>query len=111
MNQVFYHKTVTTEEIETFISQQSGINLSKVFDQYLRTVQIPTLEYKVSGKKLEYRWTTCIDGFDMPVSFKKADNTYLKVKPSTQWQTVEESNLSNISVDENFYINSKNLNK
>ncbi|PAC29814.1 M1 family metallopeptidase [Flectobacillus sp. BAB-3569] len=111
MNQVFYHKTVTTEEIENFLSQQSGVSLSKVFDQYLRTVQIPTIEYKVSGNKLEYRWTTCIDGFDMPVRFKKADNTYLKVKPSMQWQTVEDSNLSNLTVDENFYINSKNLNK
>jgi aminopeptidase N len=55
LNKTFWHQTVTTKEIEDYISRESGINLSKVFDQYLRTTKIPTLEYKLQGNRLSYR--------------------------------------------------------
>ena len=45
LNSTFYHQTVTTEQIENYISQQSGIDLTEFFNQYLRTTKIPTLEY------------------------------------------------------------------
>jgi aminopeptidase N len=45
----FYHQTVTTQQIENYISSKSGIDFSSVFDQYLRTIQIPTLEYSQNG--------------------------------------------------------------
>ena len=35
----FYHQTVTTQQIENYISEKSGINFSTVFDQYLRTLK------------------------------------------------------------------------
>ncbi|HEY0066603.1 MAG TPA: M1 family metallopeptidase, partial [Flavisolibacter sp.] len=41
LNKDFYHQTVTTRQVEDYISKQSGKNLSKVFDQYLRTTDIP----------------------------------------------------------------------
>lgn len=50
LNSTFYHKTVTGKEVEDYISKQSGIDFSKVFDQYLRTTQIPVLEYEVKGQ-------------------------------------------------------------
>ena len=36
MNKTFYHQTVEGKQIEAFMSQQSGMNLQPVFDQYLR---------------------------------------------------------------------------
>lgn len=45
MNSAFYHQTVSTKQIEDFISSEAGVDFSKVFDQYLRDVRIPTLEY------------------------------------------------------------------
>ncbi len=72
MNEKYRYKTVTGEEIENFISKRTGFNLSKVFDQYLRTTQVPTLEYyleTVSGMQtLYYRWTDCVKGFNMPIN-------------------------------------------
>jgi len=56
MNSTFYHQTVSSRQIEDFISLHSGIDLSKVFDQYLRTVQIPVLEYKITKEHLSYRF-------------------------------------------------------
>jgi aminopeptidase N len=43
LNKDFYHQTVTSRQVENYISQKSGYDYSKVFDQYLRTTQIPKL--------------------------------------------------------------------
>ena len=69
LNKTFYHQTVNSADIEKYISQNSGINFSKVFDQYLRTVQIPTLalNYNKSEKILTYEWKNCIKGFNLPI--------------------------------------------
>jgi aminopeptidase N len=71
LNKDFYHQTVTTEQIENYISKKSGINFSKVFDQYLRTIQIPTFAYSYDEKEkiLTYQWKTCVNGFNMPLHF------------------------------------------
>ena len=71
LNKDFYHQTVTTDEIENYISKKSGINFSKVFDQYLRTVQIPVFSYSYDKKEkiLTYQWKNCVKGFDQPLHF------------------------------------------
>jgi aminopeptidase N len=71
LNQDFYHQTITTGQIENYISTKSGINFSKVFDQYLRTVQIPilSLSYDEREKILTYQYKNCINGFNLPLHF------------------------------------------
>ncbi len=70
LNETFYHQTVTTKQIEGYISKNSGIDFSKIFDQYLRTTQVPVLEYYVSknDKKLFTRWQNVVNGFRMPLN-------------------------------------------
>lgn len=41
LNSTFYLQTVTTKQIEDYISEKSGINFSKVFDRYLRSTKAP----------------------------------------------------------------------
>ena len=69
LNKTFYHQTVTTEQIENYISLQAGFNFSKVFDQYLRTTQIPklVLQYDTKEQTLSYEWKNCIKGFNLPI--------------------------------------------
>ena len=43
------------------------MDLSKVFDQYLRDVRVPVFEYEITNGQLMYRWNNVIDGFDMPI--------------------------------------------
>ncbi len=109
LNNTFYHQTVTTKQIEDYISQQSKINFSKVFDQYLRTTQIPTLEYKLAGYKLQYRYTNCIKDFRLPLKINFKGERWLN--PTEKWQTLnmypEGSN--EFSVDPNFYIKTKKV--
>ena len=88
LNSAFYHHTVSTKQIEEFVSAKSGIDLSKVFDQYLRTVQIPVLEYYFSNnrQKVFYRWTNCITGFNMPLHVQ-ATTRNVTIYPGSKWKS------------------------
>ena len=48
LNQDFRYQVVTGQQIEQYISQKAGIDLSPIFDQYLRQTNPPTLQYKVT---------------------------------------------------------------
>jgi aminopeptidase N len=107
LNQTFYHQTVTTKQIENYISQQAKRDLSKVFDQYLRHIQIPVLEYKLSKKHIEYRWTNCVEGFDMPVKILLNGKKELTIFPTTAVQKLEAKKVRTLVVDKNYYVTSK----
>ena len=118
MNEKYRYKTVTGEEIENFISKRTGFNLSKVFDQYLRTTQVPTLEYyleTVSGMQtLYYRWTDCVKGFNMPINLPGNSNRkYGLMLATEQWQRMrtnfkEGEDLQKL-MDKNFYVKYKKV--
>lgn len=109
LNKEFYHRTVTTAQIETYISKRSGIDLSSIFDQYLRTTQIPVLEYAVDGKQIRYRYTDIVMGFEMPIKITvNGSNEW--IFPTKEWKSISfEEQVKNISVDENFYIKSNKI--
>ena len=109
LNKTFYHQTVTTKQVEDYISKQSKHDFSKVFDQYLRTIQIPVLEYKVEGHKLSYRYTNCVKGFNMPLKIKFKTEQW--IKPTEQWKTLNlyPEGDNSFSVDPNFYIKTKKV--
>jgi aminopeptidase N len=89
LNATFYHETVTTRQIEDFISKESGRDFSKVFDQYLRTTQVPLLEYYFSKnkQKIFFRWTNCVSGFNLPIII--ADKTEgFTITPTQTWKNV-----------------------
>jgi aminopeptidase N len=107
LNTDFWHQTVTTKQVEDYISQKSGIDLSKVFDQYLRTTKIPAFTYKVEGNKLVYRWTNVVPGFDMPVRVA-VDGKTVELKPTEADQTYNASEpIKSVEVDRNYYVESQ----
>ena len=73
LNETFWHQTVTTDEVEKYISQQSGIDFGLFFDQYLRTTKIPVLKYKLDGKQLTYQYDNVVDGYSYPILVKIDD--------------------------------------
>jgi len=107
LNEEFYHSTVTTKEIEEYISKSIGINLSKVFDQYLRDVRVPIFEYEITNGELKYRWNNVIDGFDMPIEVI-IDGKNTIINPSTEFKKTPIKNLY-INVDDDYYIFTKDL--
>ena len=109
LNKTFYHQTVTTKQVEDYVNKESKINFSKVFDQYLRTVQIPVLEYKINGYKLSYRYTNCVKGFNLPLKIKFKTEQW--IKPTEKWKTLDlyPEGDNSFTVDPNFYIKTKKV--
>jgi len=109
LNSTFYHQTVTTKQIEDYMSAQVGLNLDKVFDQYLRTTKIPTLEYFFKDGHLGYRWSNCVDKFDMPVKVK-LNGADVVLKPTQDWKTEKiTADKPTLEVNKDFYVASFNI--
>ena len=110
LNKTFYHQTVTTQQIEGYIAQQSGLKLAKVFDQYLRHKDIPTFQYRISGGELTYRWVADVTDFDMPLKVTLKSDVFSFIYPSSSWKTISLDNsitAKNFKPDPNFYIHVK----
>ncbi|MVM34304.1 M1 family peptidase [Spirosoma sp. HMF4905] len=110
MNKTFYHQTVTSTQIEQFMSQQTGLTLKPVFDQYLRDVRIPVLEYRSVGSGIQYRWANCVAGFAMPVRICFGESgPYQLVQPTAQWKTIPAKGATTLTVDANYYVLCKQI--
>ena len=109
LNKTFYHKTVTSKQVEDYINKNSDIDFSKVFDQYLRTIMIPTLEYKIQKRNLFYRWTNCVKGFNMPVKIMLLKNQYSFIYPTEIFKQIK-INDKDLKADDNFYIKTNKVN-
>lgn len=109
LNSEFYHQTVTTAQVEDYISSKTQKDLSAFFNQYLRTKDIPLLEYKKVGKKLSYRYTRIVPDFDMPVQVEiNGDQSW--IYPKAEWKSKTlDSDITDFKVDRNFYIDSKEI--
>ena len=109
LNQTFWHQTVMGKQIEDYISQKAGTDLSKVFDQYLRDVRIPVFEYAIEGNRLRYRWANVVPGFNMPVEVTLSRNTFSRIQPTATWQTVTIAlrNPADFKVDPDYYVTAK----
>ncbi len=111
LNKTFYHKTVTGAQVENFVSQSLNLKLNKVFDQYLRDIRIPVFTYQFKNNELMYRWENCVSQFDMPVKVKIGEKEMV-LKPTDQWQKLSKITPStSVTVDINYYVNSKNITK
>ncbi|PWI30204.1 peptidase M1 [Flavobacteriaceae bacterium LYZ1037] len=107
LNKTFYHQTVTTKQIEDYLSEHSGIDLTAFFNQYLRDIRIPTLEYIIENNELKYRWINIVSNFDMPIQVTFDDKKQW-IYPNAEWKLTPIEG-DTIEVDPNFYIEIKKL--
>ena len=104
LNATFYHQTVTTKQIEDYLSEKVGMDLNPFFNQYLRDTRIPKLEYYFENNNLVYHWANCVSGFNIPVKINLS-GVEKWLKPETDWKT--EANVGEnvkLMVDVNFYL-------
>jgi aminopeptidase N len=108
MNKVFYHQTVTTKQIEDFLSVETGFDLSAFFNQYLRAIKIPTLAYKIENKILKYRWTNIVSNFKMHLKVS-INGKKQWIYPEENWKNLDlKTKKDSFKIDPNFYVFSKN---
>ena len=110
MNKIFYHQTVTTAQIENFLSSETGFDLSPFFNQYLRGIKIPTLEYKIKNSILKYHWINVVSNFKMPLKTTiNGDERW--IYPTENWKEITlNSNEHSFLIDRNFYVFTKKVN-
>jgi aminopeptidase N len=111
INKTFYHQIVTSKQVEDYISEKSGIDLTEFFDQYLRTTMVPKVEYKIEGNKLKFRYVDIIKGFDMPiVAVVNGKETW--IHPTAEWKTKKfPSTIKTMEIKKDFYVYSEDMSK
>lgn len=104
LNETFYHQTINSKQLENYIAEQLNVDLTPFWNQYLRTTKIPTLEYKIKGKKLVYRYSNIVEKFEMPIIVTINDKEKW-LKPTKEWKTLKiNKSIQNFSVKEDFYV-------
>ena len=106
LNADFRHQTVTTEQVESYITKRAGVDLSKVFDQYLRSTQIPLLRHQVNGKTVTFNYERVVKGFAMPIRVS-VDGKEIVITPNETKQTLDfPDEVKTFEVNRNFYVES-----
>jgi aminopeptidase N len=85
--QHFQYQNIMTEDVVEYFNQQTGMNLTPVFDQYLRHAALPVLDLQWSPGGVRYRWEADEPGFAMPVMVGSKEHWQM-IHPTTTWQTM-----------------------
>jgi len=106
----FRHKIITTQDVDEFFSKEMGMDLTPVFNQYLRTVKIPTLSFTETNGKISYRYENTEPGFAMPVDIEIGGKKR-RIHPTDKLQELEAgTKLSDVKVrTDHFLINTMGL--
>lgn len=106
LNSEFYHQTVSSKQVEDYISEKIGVDLTDFFYQYLRTTMVPKVEYKFDENKLSFRYVNIIENFDMPV-IALVNGKEEWIFPTSDWKTKEFSLIvKDVSIKKDFYVES-----
>ena len=92
----FRHKIIDTGTVINFFNTESGLNLTPIFNQYLRYTTIPELLIRINKNKLEYRWNASESNFNMPIDIK-VNGKQIRIQPTLEWHI---SNIKIKSLDE-----------
>jgi aminopeptidase N len=88
--QHFKYQNIMTEDVVAYFNEKTGMDLTPIFNQYLRHMAIPTLELKFddAAGTVAYRWKVDEAGFAMPVRVGEKDHWEI-IHPTTEWQTMK----------------------
>jgi len=109
LNREFRHRTVSTAEVEAYLSRATGIDLTEFFQQYLRTTKVPVLELRREGARISYRWADVVPGFDMPVRVSVGGASPQWIQPKQGWQKLAAPATATLTVDPNFYVDVREI--
>lgn len=102
----YYHQTVTGKEIIQYFNKFADFDYTKVFDQYLTTINIPKLILRKEKGYIRYKWDNCLTGFNLPIVVTEQGQN-IKIYPTTEWKesrvTEEQNNLLSKENIENLY--------
>jgi len=88
--QHFKYQNIMTEDVVAYFNQHTGMNLTPIFEQYLRHPEIPRLEllFGEAPGMVMYKWHADEDDFAMPVRVGTPAHWQV-IHPTTQWQSMQ----------------------
>lgn len=88
--QQFKYRNIMTEDVVAWWNLHTGLNLTPIFDQYLRHRHPPRLEllFGEAPGMVMYKWDAAEDNFAMPVRVGTPDNWQI-IQPTTRWQWMQ----------------------
>ena len=88
--QHFKYQDIMTEDVVAYFNQHTGMNLTPIFDQYLRHTQIPRLEllFGEAPGMVMYKWRADEDNFAMPVRVGTPGHWQI-IHPTTHWRWMQ----------------------
>ncbi|MEO8595029.1 MAG: M1 family metallopeptidase [Candidatus Solibacter sp.] len=88
--QQFKYTNILTEDVVAYFNRQTGMDLTPLFNQYLRHAELPVLELKFddAAGTVDYRWKAGEPRFQMPVKIGDPQH-WQTVKPGVAWQTLK----------------------
>lgn len=86
--QRFKYQTIMTEDIVAYFNRQTRMNLTPIFDQYLRHTALPVLELRFGDGAVSYRWQTDERKFAMPIRVGTRDH-WQTIQPTTEWKSMK----------------------
>lgn len=106
LSKEFYHQTVTTQQVEAYIAKHTGLDLVAFFDQYLRTANIPQLEYAIKDGELSFKFNNVVTGFTLPLTATSGENV-VSISPTSEWQHVKWKGGFDVKFPNNFLMKVK----
>jgi len=88
--QHFRYQNIMTGDVVAYFNQHTGMNLTPIFDQYLRHAQIPRLEllFGEAPGMVMYKWRADEDDFAMPAKVGTPGHWQV-IHPTTRWQWMQ----------------------
>lgn len=106
--ETYKKQIIDTQTVIDFFNQESGMNLTPIFEQYLETTSIPTFAYRIDKNNLYYKWENVNENFNMPFDFEY-DRKKIRLFPTTTEQKIKLRGLKKTSsyqfFDNNFFVN------
>lgn len=110
LNKQFYHQVTSSNAIENYFIRETRLQLKPFFDQYLRTTEVPVLQYAIKGNQIRYRFINCNNDFTMPVKTNLSEHEW--VYPGVAWKTLLFKGFkkgNQFEVDSNFYLKAERV--
>ena len=104
LNQEFWHRTISTEEFEQYMSRACGFDFGELFDQYLRTTKIPTLCYREQDGALAVWFEDVVEGFEVPVDVRVNGAPRRVIVGAAAVTLPLDGALASFELDRNFYM-------
>lgn len=108
INKQFHLQTVDYDDIVDFISKESGIDFSKVFEQYVQHTGIPVLEIKLlKDNRIACRWIADVAHFHMPIHLGTKEGAFKRYDVGSQFKILplQVDNIEQLKIDTfNYYI-------